>query len=124
MWQAWGEVLFIVLREVNFVSQKLFEVRIFPSGGVSESNSAMVEVRRKDNESVDNLIRRFARKVQLSGIKYEVTKRQYKTRKPNKRQRQATAQRRAELREKFDRLDKLGLLSDKYTRRGQSFRGR
>ncbi|MEK7557038.1 MAG: 30S ribosomal protein S21 [Patescibacteria group bacterium] len=84
----------------------------------------MVEVRRKDNESVDNLIRRFTRKVQLSGIKYEVTKRQYKTRKPNKRQRQAAAQRRAELREKFDRLDKLGLLSDKYTRRGQSFRGR
>lgn len=84
----------------------------------------MVDVRRKGNESNESLIRRFANKVRLSGIKSEVIKHQYKKRKPNKRQRRATAARRAELRDKFERLDKLGLLPQKVTRRGQSFRDR
>jgi len=85
----------------------------------------MVEVRRKDNESVDSLIRRFMNKVRLSGVKSEAMKHKHFVRKPNKRQRRAAAQRRAELRDKYERLDKLGLLPDKYTRQGgQSFRSR
>lgn len=84
----------------------------------------MVEVRRKDNESVDSLIRRFMNKVRLSGVKSEAMKHKHFTRKPNKRARRTAAKRRGELTEKYERLDKLGLL-DKYTQqRGQSFRGR
>jgi len=84
----------------------------------------LVDVRRKGNESNESLIRRFANKVRLSGIKSEVIKHQYKKRKPNKRQRRAAAARRAELRDKFEKLDKLGLLPDKFTRPRQSFRDR
>lgn len=83
----------------------------------------MVEVRRKDNESVDGLIRRFMNKVRLSGVKSEAMKHKHFTRKPNRRARRVAAKRRSELTEKYDRLRKLGLLDD-FTRGGQSFRGR
>lgn len=72
----------------------------------------MVEVRRKDNESVDSLIRRFMSKVRLSGVKSEAIKHQRFLRKPNKRARRAAAKRRGELTEKYDKLRKLGLLDE------------
>lgn len=83
----------------------------------------MVEVRRKDNESVDGLIRRFMNKVRLSGVKSEAVKHMQYTRKQNKRARRAAAKRRVELTAKYDRLRKLGLLEEFTPRGGKTFRG-
>lgn len=83
----------------------------------------MVEVRRKDNESIDSLIRRFMNKVRLSGVKSEAMKHRHFTRKQNKRARRVAAKRRAELTDKYDKMRKLGLL-DEYTQKNRTFRGR
>lgn len=84
----------------------------------------MVEVRRKDNESVDGLIRRFMNKVRLSGVKSEAIKHLQYSRKPNRRARRVAAKRRAELTAKYDKLRKLGLLEEFAPRGGKTFRGR
>ncbi|MBI3120075.1 MAG: 30S ribosomal protein S21 [Candidatus Kerfeldbacteria bacterium] len=72
----------------------------------------MVEVRKKDNESSDSLIRRFTRRVQSSGILLHVKKIRYHERRKNKNQIREDAIRRAKNKEKQDYLRKIGKLEE------------
>lgn len=72
----------------------------------------MVEVRRRDNESTEGLIRRFTRKVQQSGVLLQARKVRYYERKKSKRRVREEAQRRAVLRSERDRLIKLGEIDE------------
>lgn len=72
----------------------------------------MVEVKRRDNEGPDSLVRRFSRKVQQSGVLLQARKIRYYTRKKNRRLLREEAQRRAELTAERDRLIKLGELDE------------
>lgn len=72
----------------------------------------MVEVKKKDNEGLDSLIRRFSRKVQQSGVLLQARKVRFHERKKNKRKVREDAQRRAVLTAERDRLIKLGEIDE------------
>lgn len=72
----------------------------------------MVEVKRRDNEGPDSLVRRFSRKVQQSGILIQAKKIRYYARKKNRRKLREEAQRRAELTAEHERLVKLGEIDE------------
>lgn len=72
----------------------------------------MVEVKKKDNEGVESLVRRFSRKVQQSGVLLQARKIRFHERKKNRRKVREDAQRRAELSAERDRLIKLGELDE------------
>lgn len=51
----------------------------------------LTEVQKKDNESTENLIRRFNRKVVQSGVLSLAKKKRFHQQKPNRRARRADA---------------------------------
>ena len=71
-----------------------------------------VEVRKRDNESSDSLIRRFSRKVQQSGVLLQARKIRFYERKKSKRRVREAATRREELKAERDRLIKLGEIDE------------
>lgn len=72
----------------------------------------MVEVKKKDNEGADSLIRRFSRRVQQSGVLLQARKIRFHERKKNKRKVREEAIRRAELMAERERLIKLGEIDE------------
>lgn len=58
----------------------------------------MVEVKRKDNESFDNLLRRFNRKIQQSGVLVRARKTRFFAPAKSRNLKRTDAQRRSELR--------------------------
>lgn len=72
----------------------------------------MVEVKRRQNEGVESLFRRFSRKVQQSGVILQARKVRFYTRKKSKMKRREEAKRRVELQKERERLIKLGELDE------------
>ena len=73
-----------------------------------------VEVRKRDNESTESVIRRFSRVVRESGVLLQAQKVRYYQRKKSRRKVREEAQRRAELTAERDRLIKLGEIDEFY----------
>jgi len=71
----------------------------------------MVEVRRKDKESVGMLLRRFVRKIQASGILVRARSLRYEREDPTKRERKVQALKRLTWRKAQERLRKLGKIN-------------
>ncbi|MFH1354051.1 MAG: 30S ribosomal protein S21 [bacterium] len=72
----------------------------------------MVEVRKRDNESTDSLLRRFSRKVQQSGVLLQARKVRFYERKKAKRKLREDAMRKVRFMEERERLIKLGELDE------------
>jgi len=73
----------------------------------------VVEVRRRENETVGAMLRRFTRRMQMSGALISARKlRSYKE-KPTKRAVRDRALRRIKVSKERARLEKLGKLDDK-----------
>lgn len=72
----------------------------------------MVEVKRRDNEGSESLVRRFSRKVQQSGVLLQARKVRYFARKKNRRRLREEAQRKAELLAERERLIKMGEIDE------------
>ncbi|MBI4134997.1 MAG: 30S ribosomal protein S21 [Candidatus Sungbacteria bacterium] len=72
----------------------------------------MVEVRRKDKETFGAMLRRFTRRVQLSGVLKEARKTRFYVRPASRREKRESALRRIELRKEHTRLEKLGKLKE------------
>jgi small subunit ribosomal protein S21 len=70
----------------------------------------VVEVRKRNNESIESLIRRFQKRVQQSGVLVEARRVRFYERPKSKQRKRTEAQRRAELRELREKLEKMGLL--------------
>ena len=68
----------------------------------------MVEVKRKENESFDNLLRRFNRKIQQSGVLVRARKTRFFAPEKSRNLQRSTAQRRAEMREVREEMKRLG----------------
>ena len=68
----------------------------------------MVEVKKKDNESFENLLRRFNRKVQQSGVLIRARKTRFFDKPVSRNLERSAAQRRSIIREKKEELKKLG----------------
>lgn len=67
----------------------------------------MVEVKKKDNESFENLLRRFNRKVQQSGVLIRARKTRYFTRKISKNEERARSRRRSKIAEEKEEQKRL-----------------
>jgi len=70
----------------------------------------MPEVRRKQKESFESLLRRFSRQVQQSGKLLSVRKKRFYASKKNRRAQQESALRRLMIEEKKEYLRKTGKL--------------
>lgn len=79
----------------------------------------LVEVKRKDNESFESLLRRFNRKVQQSGVLVRARKTRYFQPAKSRNLKRAAAQRRSELKEVREELKRLGKPVKTYGRRSR-----
>ena len=67
-----------------------------------------VEVKKRDNETIGSLLRRFTRKVMRSGILIDIRGRQYRERPKSEHRKKKEALRRISWQENMERLRKLG----------------
>jgi len=84
----------------------------------------VVEVRKKDGESIESLIRRFSKRVQQSGVLIRAKKSRFKESEKNRREQRDDAIRRQKIREKKEYLRKIGKLDDFENARFKTSRGR
>jgi DNA-binding transcriptional regulator YhcF (GntR family) len=68
----------------------------------------MIEVKRKDKETSESLIRRFSRRVQQSGILVHARKSRFRTDEKSKREMREGAMYKAQVKKVVDRLKKMG----------------
>lgn len=71
-----------------------------------------VEVKRKPRESASAMLRRFARKVQLSGVLLSARKARFQKNKRSKNLRRQDALYREKARKEREKMEKLGLLKE------------
>lgn len=79
-------------------------------------NKFMVEVRRKENETTGAMLRRFTRKVQLSGVLIRARKTRFYQSKLTKRAVRERALMRIKKGKERARLEKLGKLTEEKKR--------
>lgn len=80
----------------------------------------MVEVKRREGESFESLLRRFNRKIQQSGVLVRARKIQFYEPPKSRNLARVSARRRAELTEAREELKKMGKLvvSSRFQKRG------
>ncbi len=74
----------------------------------------MIEVKRKDNESIGSLLRRFSKKVQQSGLLLQARSARFKTKDKSRTERRKSALRRNEIVSEKEKLRKLGKLEEEF----------
>ncbi|MBI4090259.1 MAG: 30S ribosomal protein S21 [Candidatus Kerfeldbacteria bacterium] len=79
----------------------------------------MVEVRRKEGESVESLLRRFTKRVQQSGVLLRAKRARFYEPPKTKREVRQDALRRREIRQRKDYLRKIGKLEETTVRGGR-----
>ena len=72
----------------------------------------MIEVRKKQNESVESMIRRFNKRVQQSGVLLRAKKRRFFEVTPSKEKRRGSAIRRQQILVRKEYLRKTGQLDE------------
>lgn len=68
----------------------------------------MIQVKRKDRETAEGLIRRFSRRVQQSGVLRRVRKLRFRQGEKSKDERRNEALYKVKIRKEIDRLKKMG----------------
>ncbi len=72
----------------------------------------MVEVKKREGESAESLLRRFTKRVQSSGVLLQAKRRRYYSPKQSKLEAKETAARKSEIMEKKEYLRKIGKLDE------------
>jgi len=72
----------------------------------------VVEVKKKEGESTESLIRRFTKRVQSSGVLLRAKENRYYSTKKSKLEKKEDAARRDQIKEKKELLRKIGKLDD------------
>lgn len=67
-----------------------------------------LEVRRKERESSQGLVRRFSRRLKKSGILIRARKKRFRERKKSKQMKKKAALRREEMKKEYELKEKLG----------------
>lgn len=83
----------------------------------------MVQVKRKDNESAESLIRRFTKRVQSSGVLLRAKKGRFYATKKSSLDKKEDAKRRKLIKDKKEFLRKIGKLEDYIDPRRPNKRG-
>jgi len=71
-----------------------------------------LEVKKQERETSQNLIRRFSRRVQQSGLLLRARKIRFRERRKSEQMKKRAALRREELKKEYERLKKLGEISE------------
>ena len=79
----------------------------------------MIEVKKKDRETSESLIRRFNRRVQQSGVLVRARKTRFRIDKKSKTEVRQGAMYRAEVKKVVDRLKKMGKFDDENFRQAK-----
>jgi len=82
----------------------------------------VVIVRRKENESIESLLRRFSKKVQQNRILINARKTMFKEKTPSRIKRRQSAIYREKARKEREKLIKLGLIEERTNRRKRTFK--
>ncbi|PIW95127.1 MAG: hypothetical protein COZ85_01560 [Candidatus Moranbacteria bacterium CG_4_8_14_3_um_filter_34_16] len=72
----------------------------------------MIEVRKKERESSENLIRRFSRRVQQSGVLMRARKSRFKLEEKSKMEKRKGAMYKEKVKKMVDKLKKMGKFDD------------
>jgi DNA-binding transcriptional regulator YhcF (GntR family) len=72
----------------------------------------MIEVKKKDRETSESLIRRFSRRVQQSGVLMHARKTRFRTDEKSKIELRQGAMYKAKVKKVVDRLKKMGKFDD------------
>ena len=72
----------------------------------------MIQVKRKERETAESLIRRFSRRVQQSGVLRRVRKLRFRQEEKSKDMRRGEALYKVKIRKEIDRLKKMGKFDD------------
>ncbi len=72
----------------------------------------MIQVKRKERETAESLIRRFSRRVQQSGVLRRVRKLRFRQEEKSKDIRRDEALYKVKIRKEIDRLKKMGKFDD------------
>ncbi len=72
----------------------------------------MIEVKKKDRESSESLIRRFSRKVQQSGVLVQARKARFRKDEKSKREMREGAMYKIKVKKVVDKLKKMGKFDD------------
>lgn len=84
----------------------------------------MVEVRKKENENSESMLRRFTRKWQESGVGVRTRKRRFYEKEATKRERKIRALYRVTKKKEYEKLYKLGKLEEEHFRKGKIYQRR
>jgi len=68
----------------------------------------MIEVKKKDRETAESLIRRFSRRVQQSGILVHARKARFRLEEKSRRKKREEALYKLKIRKEIDRAKKMG----------------
>lgn len=82
----------------------------------------MVQVKKRENESSESLIRRFTKKIQQSGLIIRAKKGQHFAKPLTKDKLRENAVRRSKTREKIEYLKKIGKFEETQTRGKSDFK--
>jgi ribosomal protein S21 len=77
----------------------------------------MIEVKKKDRESSDSLIKRFSRRVQQSGVLLSARRGRFYAKPKSRRQIRESAQYRAKVKKEVDKLKKMGKFDEEALKR-------
>ena len=77
----------------------------------------MVEVKKKDRESSDSLIKRFSRRVQQSGVLLSARKGRFYAKPKSRRQVRESAMYRSKIKKEVDKLKKMGKFDEEALKR-------
>jgi ribosomal protein S21 len=76
----------------------------------------MIQVKRKEKETSESLIRRFSRRVQQSGVLKKVRKLRFREEEKSRPKRREEALYKVKIRKEINRLKKLGKFDDEALR--------
>ncbi len=76
----------------------------------------MIQVKRKERETAESLIRRFSRRVQQSGVLKRVRKLRFRAEEQSRDKRRSEALYKVKIRKEIDRLKKMGKFDDEALR--------
>ena len=72
----------------------------------------MIEVRKKEKETDESLIRRFSRRVQQSGVLVRARKIRFRNEEKSKKEKREEALYKTKIRKEIDKMKKLGKFDD------------
>jgi len=76
-----------------------------------------LEIKRKEKETSQSLIRRFSKRIRQSGILVQARKTRFRERPKSRQLKKRAALRREEMKKEYEKLKKLGKIKERRSRR-------